>query len=137
MTAEFGAPWGTSVKVITSLVVVILAGVGYLLTRGAPETDALRVAIALGLASLLVGCVVFTIRGYALVGRTLRIHRLWWDTELELNGLREVAFDPAAMRWSLRLFGNGGCFAITGWFRSRSLGRYRAFVMDPRRAVVL
>jgi len=41
------------------------------------------------------------------------------------------------MRGSLRLFGNGGLFAITGWFWNRKLGRYRAFATDPARAVVL
>lgn len=38
---------------------------------------------------------------------------------------------------SLRLFGNGGLFCSAGWFRNRTLGRYRAFAMSPRHAVVL
>ena len=41
------------------------------------------------------------------------------------------------MRGSLRLFGNGGIFSITGLFRNRALGNYRAFVTDLKRTVVL
>jgi hypothetical protein len=41
------------------------------------------------------------------------------------------------MRRSLRLFGNGGLFSITGIFQNATLGRYRAFVTDPKQAVVL
>jgi hypothetical protein len=35
------------------------------------------------------------------------------------------------------LFGNGGLFSITGVFQNATLGRYHAFVTDPRQAVVL
>jgi hypothetical protein len=41
------------------------------------------------------------------------------------------------MRRSLRLFGNGGMFGITGLYRNKTLGTYRAFVTDPRQSVVL
>ncbi len=44
---------------------------------------------------------------------------------------------PTAMAGSLRIAGNGGLFSFTGWFWSRRLGRYRAFVTDPARSVVL
>ncbi|HXZ86218.1 MAG TPA: PH domain-containing protein, partial [Myxococcota bacterium] len=49
----------------------------------------------------------------------------------------EVRADAQAMTGSMRLFGNGGLFSFTGLFQSRTLGRYRAFVTDPARAVVL
>jgi hypothetical protein len=35
------------------------------------------------------------------------------------------------------LFGNGGLFSFTGVFRSPKLGRYRAYVTDPARTVIL
>ncbi len=41
------------------------------------------------------------------------------------------------MRGSLRLFGNGGMFSITGLYRNRALGNYRAFVTDLKKTVVL
>ena len=41
------------------------------------------------------------------------------------------------MARSLRIFGNGGLFSVCGRFRNRELGHYRAFVTDPKNAVVL
>ena len=50
---------------------------------------------------------------------------------------RGSRISPDAMRRSLRTFGNGGVFGFTGWFYNSRLGRYRAWVTDPKRAVVL
>jgi hypothetical protein len=41
------------------------------------------------------------------------------------------------LRGSLRLFGNGGLFSISGWFWNRRLGRFRAYATDQDRAVLL
>ena len=41
------------------------------------------------------------------------------------------------MARSLRTWGNGGMFSFTGHFVNHPLGRYRAFVTDPARTVVL
>jgi hypothetical protein len=41
------------------------------------------------------------------------------------------------MARSLRTWGNGGAFAITGRFRNARLGAYRAYVTDTSRTVVL
>jgi hypothetical protein len=41
------------------------------------------------------------------------------------------------MKSSLRTFGNGGIFSISGWFYRKGFGAYRAFVTDPRQTVVL
>ena len=46
-------------------------------------------------------------------------------------------FEPDAMRGSIRTFGNGGAFSFSGFYYNKRLGSYRAFVTDPRRAVVL
>jgi hypothetical protein len=83
------------------------------------------------------GTALFCVRGYALSPGELRVKRLFWDTRISLHGLREAVFDPEATRRSIRLMGNGGLFAFTGWFRNTRLGRYRAFLTDPKRTVVL
>ena len=44
---------------------------------------------------------------------------------------------PRAMRKSLRTCGNGGFFSFTGFYWSKSLGAYRAYVTDLQRTVVL
>ncbi len=41
------------------------------------------------------------------------------------------------MRTCLRTCGNGGMFSFTGWYWSRPLGHFRAFVTDLNRTVVL
>ena len=137
MNNGFGAPWGTSVKILTPLSLGILGVVLYALSRLPLIWSGLGILMVVFPVVLVAGCAAYTIRGYRLKGRTLFIHRLWWDTRLDLSGLKAVEHNRRAMRWSLRLWGNGGFFLISGFFRNRTLGRYRAFVMDPKRAVVL
>ena len=136
MTDRFGGPWGARVK-FAIIGVAIIGSAGSLLVGLAAEAALPALLAGIGCLTLVVGCAVFTIRGYTLEGRTLRIRRLLWDTQLDLSALRSVRSDPGAMRRSWRLLGNGGIFAITGWFQNRTLGRYRAFVTDPKRAIAL
>jgi hypothetical protein len=51
--------------------------------------------------------------------------------------LREASVDAEAMRRSLRICGNGGLFSFSGWYRSKRLGVFRAYVTDLNRTVVL
>ena len=96
------------------------------------------VTLALLLPPLvLLGSALFVVRGYEVRPGELRVERLLWSTRLDLAGPFRICADPAAMRGSLRLFGNGGLYSITGLFQNRALGRYRAFVTDPKMAVVL
>jgi Bacterial PH domain len=75
--------------------------------------------------------------GCAITNDTILVERLFWTTRVPLNGLKSVVFDPDATRRSIRIFGNGGFFSFTGYFRNKELGSYRAFMTDRRRAVVL
>lgn len=65
------------------------------------------------------------------------MQRLLWATHVSLAGLDRAWYDPSVTRRSLRIFGNGGLFAVNGLFQSAALGRYRAFVTNPEQAVVL
>ncbi|MGL4400092.1 MAG: PH domain-containing protein, partial [Luteolibacter sp.] len=58
-------------------------------------------------------------------------------TRLERAGLNSAEVMPKAMSKSLRTCGNGGGFSFTGWYWSKPLGFYRAFVTDLNRTVVL
>ena len=95
--------------------------------------------IALGLLPLilLVTAALFTIRGYYLTDKNLVIQRLFWKTKIDLTGLMRIEKDTVAMKKSIRTFGNGGLFSLSGWFRNCKLGNYRAWATDPKRAVVL
>jgi hypothetical protein len=131
------APWGTSLVVVSSLCVA--AG---LIINALPffAHAAIRQPLELsGLALLLIllSATLFIVRSYTIEPDTLAIRRLLWTTRVPLAGLQSAAFTPTAMRRSLRLFGNGGMFSITGWYRNGALGTYRAFVTDLNKTVVL
>ena len=55
------------------------------------------------------------IRGYTVAANAVLVHRPFW-TRACRGGLESAAFDPKAMRRSIRLCGNGGLFSFTGWF---------------------
>lgn len=124
---RYRAPLGASVKWITAGVVVLFAGIGFVTPWGGAAAGA-----------LLVGLFAFGPSGYSFEGRDLVIHRrAWAPARVPLTGLTGARVAPDAMRWSLRTFGNGGVFGFTGWFYNSRLGRYRAWVTDPKRAIVL
>lgn len=133
----FGAPWSTSLKVISFAVSAIVAALLVLGISDSRLPDVPRAILVTLMAALLVGPIPFVVRGYFLDSNTLLIQRLWWRTRIPLSALRSVAHDPSALRGSIRLCGNGGLFSFTGWFWCQSLGRYRMFATDLKRAVVM
>jgi len=136
--ARFSAPWGrplrlTTAGTVTVLLVVLLTGV----FTGPRNLPLWRLAmIGLPLVVLLAP-IPFMVRGYLLTATHIQVRRLGWSTLLPLAGLTAVSGEPEGFRGSLRLAGNGGLFAITGWFWNRRLGRFRAYATDPSRAVLL
>ena len=135
---EFSAPWSRSVRLLTAVAVTVLASVtlaSLLITPRLP----LPVRVALVGAPLLVLLLapLFMVRGYIVTDSQIEVRRLGWRTILPLAGLAAVTGEPEGMRGSLRLLGNGGLFAICGWFWNRRIGRYRAYATDPERAVLL
>ena len=127
------APWSRYLIGISVSVSLLMAGIStciLVLERGPWGVGLLPVV-------MVVTSALFQVRGYTVGPGGLQIHRLLWTTRVGLDRLEEVRRDPEAMRGSLRLLGNGGLFSFTGLFRNRTLGMYRAFVTDPRRAVVL
>jgi hypothetical protein len=86
---------------------------------------------------ILLGTALFTIRGYGISSDAILVHRLLWSTRLPRAGLQSASVEPDALRGSLRVFGNGGGFSFSGFYYSKRLGSFRAFVTDRRRTVVL
>ena len=99
--------------------------------------EPLRFWLALLPLAIILICALFTVHGYSITNDTILVERLFWTTRVPLNALKSVVFDPDATRRSIRIFGNGGFFSFTGYFRNKELGSYRAFMTDRRRAVVL
>ena len=86
---------------------------------------------------IVLGCLPFMIRGYAITEDAILIRRLFWTTRLDRDGLKSAEVVPKAMKGSLRTCGNGGGFSFTGWYWSKSLGTFSAYVTDLNRTVVL
>jgi Bacterial PH domain len=86
---------------------------------------------------VLLGALPFMVRGYVVTETHIEVRRLGWSTLLPLAGLAAVTGEPEGLRGSVRLFGNGGLFAISGWFWTRRIGRFRAYATDPGRVVLL
>lgn len=137
-TIQFNAPWSRTVRntTVLSLVILALPLLVAILAPAKPPLLALVVFIAL---PLLIVAETFAarVRGYTLTEQEIVVHRGFWDTRLTLAGLRSVTGDADAMSGSVRVFGNGGLFSITGRYWNRKLRWYRAYATDQSRAVVL
>lgn len=134
---SFKASWGTVLKVLSLLGILVITGVpGWLiLTRDCTATESiLYCAIPI---IILFSTLLFTVRGYVIKGNVLGVRRLLWETEIDLSSLVSVYRDPKALTGSIRTLGNGGLFSFSGKYRSGKLGSFRAFVTDFRNCVVL
>ncbi|MCC7216653.1 MAG: hypothetical protein IT517_07770 [Burkholderiales bacterium] len=137
------APWSTMLRVATLFggVVLAAAGIGAVMAipRGTrvPFAETFGVFVAFVPPAIAISAVLFVVLGYEVDRHELRVRRLLWWTSVPLTGLVRVATDPALLKGSVRVFGNGGLLSFTGRFRSREIGPYRAFVTDWSRAVVL
>ena len=137
------ARWPTSLKVSSLLGSALLLGVGYAafsaIPRGTrvPFAETFGTLIAFVPLAIALLATLFVVSGYELDGCCLRVRRLLWATPVSLAGIRKTYHDPGAMKRSLRFFGNGGLLSITGIYKNKPLGWYRAFVTDPSHAVVL
>jgi hypothetical protein len=128
---EFAAPWGRLLKGMSFGVVVLMVGIAVAAVIDGRGFLILLLPLSLALA------LPFMIRGYVLEEDMLVINRLGWETKFSLEDLQSWEFDPKAMKGSIRLCGNGGLFSFTGLYRNKALGKYRCFVNDLNRAVVL
>lgn len=130
----YNAPWSNSLRITSSVITVLLAGVSLALTRHLTGSASWLGFLPL---AILLCSAPFAVRGYTITPDAILVHRLFWRTRLALSDLESVRYEPGVMRGSLRIFGNGGLFSITGIFRNKTLGVYRAFATDPLRTVVL
>lgn len=137
------APWPTSLKVVSLIGAAVLVAVGIGAARAIPHGTRVPFAEMFGTLvsfvppAIAVFALLFVVRAYEVSPGELRVQRLLWETKVGLTGLSRAWHAADAMCGSLRVFGNGGLFSVTGLYQSRSLGRYRAFVTDPKKAVVL
>jgi len=135
----YKAPWGTSLIVMSVLATLLCLAI----TFGVPLLPAPKHGGEVGMwlsrlpLVLMLGCGLFTVRGYTITTDAILVHRLLWATHLPRTGLLSAEFLPNAMCKSIRTCGNGGFFSFTGFYWSKALKSYRAYVTDLNQTVVL
>jgi Bacterial PH domain len=136
--AEFSAPWSRSLRVTTVVSLLVVLAVIVAAELVVPRRLLpLRLGVAVLPTLVVLAALPFMVRGYLLTDQDIEVQRLGWRTVLPLAGLVAVTGEPQGLRGSVRLLGNGGLFAVTGWFWNKRIGRFRAYVTDPSRAVLL
>ena len=134
---HFKAPWAMSLRVISVFATVTCLALPVVALEVRPMPANVVVFNCVLAVVLIFGAALFTVRGYVVRPDCLLVERLFWETRLPLAGLESARFEPDALRWSIRTCGNGGFFSFTGWYWNKTLRTYKAFVTDPKRAVVL
>lgn len=132
---HFSAPRSRSVKIVTTLAIGLIVALNFL-----PLLPRANVPLAVGvfvLWGVLLFCLFYSVNGFSIKNGQLLVHRLGWATRFDLVRLSGFEVNPHAMMGSIRLFGNGGVFCFIGFYRNAVIGRYRAYVTDPAKAVVL
>lgn len=135
---RFTAPWGKEIRLATPLVIVICIGTIVIGLAVVPDRVAWAQWLTVAIGILIpVFSWLCQIREYRLEDGQLVIQQLAWSNTLPLAELREFRADPEAMKGTLQVCGNGGVFAVYGFYWNKTLGSFRAYASDLKRAVVL
>lgn len=140
-TLTYTASWGTPLKIVTTICVLIL--IVFPIVKVVESGMLTQWNFALVLKTLLPSCLLiliaalFLVRGYVLTNKQLIVKRLFWENRVNLSNLVSAEVDSQAMSNSWRVFGNGGFFSMTGIFWNKKLGRYRAFATNEKNSVIL
>lgn len=129
-------------KIISALGTLCLVGGWVAAYRAIPVTATgftyyFGFAISLAFPALIVGSLLYIVKGYTISSTTLAIHRLFWTTRIPLNGLEHVFCSPAICKGSIRIVGNAGLFSFTGLYYNVSIGKFRLFATDLASAIVM
>ena len=131
MRKHYKAHMTTPLKLYTGAVVL------FCLAASVYELQAGRVLSAAALIGLVVLGGLFSVQGYSVVEGKLLVHRGGWAHTFDLKKLCSVEVSPDVIIGSASLWSTRGYFGIAGYLRNATLGRYRAYVTEGKKAVVL
>lgn len=136
------APTGRRVVVASAITALLtLVGVGILIsvtiTSPGPQRIPMIVAALLIPAALAVYWSCARIVAYRLSGGMLVVERRLLSRRFPLDQVASSEIASDVMRGAWKFYGNDGLGAVAGSYRSRRWGRFRAYLSDPSRAVVL
>lgn len=133
-TGTFDAPWSPALMWITwgvsaGFLLVILFS--WIKLGSAAWLVSTILLLTIGITAL------FAVKGYELRGETLIVQRLFWQTRVDLTKIQSARVAPDVFKKSIKTCGNGGLFSFSGYFWSKSLGTFKCYVTDAKRAVLL
>lgn len=136
---RFSAPWGRLLKIVSTLSTALVCGVFWLAAPTSSINESLLFQLFLiSIPFFLLGsAALFIILRYEISPENIEIVRVVGRVKYPLASIESVEFQPKVTEMSLRTFGNGGMYSISGFFRNTHLGSYRAYVTNSANCVVL
>lgn len=128
MRTQFRAPWDLMLIAMTTIIVLLLGGIAIYIDSIA--------ATAINW-TIIIGSAVFGVYGYSIQEGQLRILRLGWSKDLDINEIKSIEYKPDAMLGSFRKWGIGGLFSYLGYFSNRVLGSYKAYATHRKNTVLI
>ena len=128
MRKNFKAPWDLKLIIITSVLILILLGSLFV------EPSTLHTVIIL---AIILGCATLGVYGYSIQEEKLKILRMGWAKEIEIEDITNVNITPHAMMGSIRTFGIGGLFGYIGYYKNSILGSYKAYATNSDNTVLI
>ena len=125
----FNAPWGRLLTGASVGIALLVSGIMLISKAGG--------SALLLLLLIYVLAAPFIVRGYQITPDELVIIRPFWRTRFPLADFLSTESDIHLMKGTIRLCGNGGLLSFTGLYRNKKLGKYRAFINDWNKTVVL
>jgi hypothetical protein len=141
MGMEYGASWSMplTLRIVASMFLTPFAAFALFVALRVGARAPLWLcfvlaAIPVALAMLLL---FRAIRGFVVTREAVFVRRLMWSSCEPLAGLVEARVDEGAMQGVTRLRTLAGGFGTGGWFWSARFGRFRGYLTNARRVVVL
>lgn len=133
----FKAQLGGQIVATTLFSYGILAVVAAAMCWEACLIDERMVIAAVILTGSAIGSLLFRIRYYEVTPDQVVIYGTGWKRSLARRDIIRAERLKNAFQGAWRIFGNGGIWCVSGRFKSRDLGKFRAYVSDPKRVVLI
>jgi hypothetical protein len=140
-TLSYNAPWGRKIWLITGFACLFAIGAAISLPLLRPAKNPgdlwahwispFAIIAIIGSTSL------WMIRRFELSDDAILVRRSFWTNRIPLEVVEAAEVDPDACKGAWKTIGNDGLFAMHGRFRSKRLGKFQAYVTDPKNSVVL
>ncbi len=133
----FEAELSASIRVVSALVWVLVAGTGaWLVWQGVTQGPRGIVALGALIPAALGVTWAFHPRGYRVTHDGVLIDRPIGPKRFLLSDITDVVADPTLMRFpTIRVMGSGGFHGVYGRFWRKGVGMFSSYVTDPATTV--